>query len=469
MHVIPQSWSHLHILISVFPSVGLLLVLGVYIAGLRTNNDFVRRTCLFVFAMVGLLSIPILVSGLLSMADLSANPRFAKDAINTHLIWGMVALGVLLISGAVAGFELWRSWRARRPSGDPFHLVLGLAVIALVMTVVAAELGLEINHHELELVAAIPDISTPQAWSHAHIILNHIPTAGFAFAFFFFVTALVANNDLMKRAGLTLFVICSIVGVPTYVAGTAAMWALTQPTIPEISKAVINSHRDMALWSLVGLAFTGAAAWIELWRFRSLGRLSKLSLNLVLLFAIVTFAVMTETGHRGGLINHPEIRLASDVLPTDADAGTSMALEGVMKQMIWFVPWQTVHFFGYCLIFGTVFAIVMRVLGFWKSVSFAATHRLLLLGFLGVLMNVVSGMLMMLGDSYRYVVQDSTFAPKIALIPIGAMAVLYFSGSDKLWSLKSGENAPTTAKWIAAAVLLVWAGVIVCGRMLPYL
>jgi hypothetical protein len=140
-----------------------------------------------------------------------------------------------------------------------------------------------------------------------------------------------------------------------------------------------------------------------------------------------------------------------------------------MKQMIWFVPWQTVHFFGYCLIFGTVFAIVMRVLGFWKSVSFAATHRLLLLGFLGVLMNVVSGMLMMLGDSYRYVVQDSTFAPKIALIPIGAMAVLYFSGSDKLWSLKSGENAPTTAKWIAAAVLLVWAGVIVCGRMLPYL
>jgi uncharacterized membrane protein len=469
MHVIPQSWSHLHILISVFPSVGLLLVLGVYLAGLRTNNDFVRRTCLFVFAMLGLLSIPILVSGLLSMADLSANPRFAKDAIDTHLIWGMVALGVLLISGAVAGFELWRSWRARRPSGDPFHLVLGLAVIALVMTVVAAELGLEINHHELELVAAIPDISTPQAWSHAHIILNHIPTAGFAFALFFFVAALVANNDLMKRAGLTLFVICSIVGVPTYVAGTAAMWALTQPTIPEISKAVINSHRDMALWSLVGLAFTGAAAWIELWRYRSLGRLSKLSLNLVLLFAIVTFAVMTETGHRGGLINHPEIRLATDVLPTDADAGTSMALEAVMKQMIWFVPWQTVHFFGYCLIFGTVFAIVMRVLGFWKSVSFAATHRLLLLGFLGVLMNVVSGMLMMLGDSYRYVVQDSTFAPKIALIPIGAMAVLYFSGSDKLWSLKSGENAPTTAKWIAAAVLLVWAGVIVCGRMLPYL
>src|SRR5258705_12264688 len=144
-----------------------------------------------------------------------------------------------------------------------------------------------------------------------------------------------------------------------------------------------------------------------------------------------------------------------------------MALEGVMKQMILFVPWQTVHFFGYCLIFGAVFAVVLRVLGFWKSVSFAATHRLLVLGFLGVMMNVVSGMLMMFGDSYRYVVSDPTFAPKIAFIPIGAAAVLYFSTSNKLWNVKAGEDAPTAAKWVAAVVLLAWAGVIVCGRMLP--
>ena len=53
MHVIPQSWSHLHILISVFPSVGFVFVLGVYIAGLRTGNDFVRRICLAMFCHVG--------------------------------------------------------------------------------------------------------------------------------------------------------------------------------------------------------------------------------------------------------------------------------------------------------------------------------------------------------------------------------------------------------------------------------
>ena len=36
MHLIPQSWSHLHILVGVFPSFGLLFVLGFYIAGLVT-------------------------------------------------------------------------------------------------------------------------------------------------------------------------------------------------------------------------------------------------------------------------------------------------------------------------------------------------------------------------------------------------------------------------------------------------
>jgi uncharacterized membrane protein len=471
MHLIPQSWSHLHILISVFPTVGFLFVLGVYIAGFLTGNDFVRRVCLALFGMLALLSIPIYVSGIGSTAALSGNPRFSKDAIATHYVWGVAALAVLVIAGVLASVELWRSWRAHRVSGDPFHLVLGLATITLGLTIVADELGLEINHRELQLTASIPDVSTSQAWSHAHIILNHIPTAGIVFAIVFFIAALVANNDVLKRASLTLFVICSIFGVPTYVAGTAAMWALTQPAIPDmpISKAVINAHRDMALWTLFGLAFTGAAAWIELWRSRYRGRFSKLSLGLVLLFAFITLGIMTETGHRGGLINHPEIVLATDNLPTDANAGISTTLETVMKEMIWFAPWQTVHFFGYCLIFGAAFAVVLRVLGVWKSASFAAMHQLLVLGFVGVLLNVVSGMLMMLSDSYRYVVGDVGFAPKIVFISIGAIAVLYFSLSNRLWNVKAGENAPVAAKWVAAIALLAWVGVIVFGRLLPYL
>jgi len=75
----------------------------------------------------------------------------------------------------------------------------------------------------------------------------------------------------------------------------------------------------------------------------------------------------------------------------------------------------------------------------------------------------------MLHDIYRYVVNDYTFAPKVALIPIGAATALYFSVSDRLWSLRPGESAATAAKWVAVVLLLAWAGVIVCGRLLSYL
>jgi uncharacterized membrane protein len=468
MHVIPQSWSHLHILIGVFPPFGLLITLCFLVAGIRTRNQGTERACLAVIGLLALLSIPIYLSGDGAMAVLSKGPGFAKDAMASHYGWGLAALAVLAVTGIAAWIELWRS---RDGTGriDQRHLVLGLGVISLIVTVVAGEMGFGIDHKELASTVVIPDVSTSPLWPRAHLILNHVPTAGFVFALFFFLVALITGNDGMKRGSLVLFVICCIIGVPTYVSGTAAMWALTQPPVPGISKAVINAHRDMALWTLFGLAVTGSAAWIELWRSRYFGRFSTLSLALVLLFALVTLGIMTETGHRGGLINHPEIRTAIDVLPTDPDAGITPAVEQEISAKQWFVPWQIVHFFGFSLIFASVLAVALRVLGFWKAPSFAAVHRLLPIGFLGVIMNVFSGMLIMLADSYRYVVSDITFAPKIAFIPIGAMAVLYYSTSDRLWRVKAGESAPAAAKWVTVLVLVSWAGVIVCGRLLAYI
>jgi uncharacterized membrane protein len=299
------------------------------------------------------------------------------------------------------------------------------------------------------------------------VILNHFPTVGLVFALAFYIAALVTKNVLITRSCLVLFVICGILGVPTYVSGAASMWALTDPGVPGISKAVINVHRDMALLTLFGLAFTGVAAWIELWRFRQLRRFSSLSLYLILAFAVITLAIGAETGHLGGQINHPEIRLPTDIMPTDPKAGWTPAIELMINHVIWFVPWQTVHFFGFSLIFGTALAISLRVLGLWKSLPFSAVHRLLPLGVFGVVINVFSGMLILLADSHRYL-NATTFAPKIALITIGAIAVLYFSLSDRLWKVGAGEDAPMGAKCVAALVLISWAGVIMGGRLIGY-
>ncbi|HLH99020.1 MAG TPA: hypothetical protein VKW08_28250 [Xanthobacteraceae bacterium] len=457
MHLIPQSWAHLHILVSVFPSVGLIFALGFHVAGLQTNNTGLKRLSLLAFGVLGLLAIPTYLSGDGAMTDLASNPKFTEDLVANHYGWAWAALGALAITGLVAWVAVFRM------TDNALHLVLGLGLVTLGLMAVAGELGWEINHTEIFL----PTQRTPQIWSHVHIIINHLPTVGFVFALVFYIAALILNNVVMKRASLTLFVICAILGVPTFVTGNAAMWAVTEKPIPGITKAVINAHRDFALFSLFALAFTGVTSWLQLWRYRHLGRFSNAWLSVILVFALVTLGVLAETGHRGGQINHPEIRVAGDVLPTDPNAGLSQFVEHEINQVIWFVPWQTVHFFGFALIFGVAFAVSLRVLGFWKSVPFSAVHRILPLGVFGVVTNVFSGMLILQADSPRYL-NEITFVPKVIFITIGAIAVLYFSLSERLWQTKAGEEAPMSSKWVAALVLISWIGVIMGGRLLPY-
>jgi len=465
MHLIPQSWSHWHILVSVFPSIGLLFLLGFFVTALIANDAAMKRICLVLFAVLGLLAIPTYVSGDYSMAVLSGDAKISRGLMNSHFVWGLAALAALVITGALAIAELWRFHRFGRVSDQALRLVLLLAIVTFGLMVASGELGWEISHHELRLNPATQ--RTSQIWSHEHMILNHFPTVGLVFALAFYIIALVTKNIVMTRATLVVFVICGILGVPTYVSGAASMWALTDPGVPGISKAMINVHRDMALLTLFGLAFTGVAAWIELWRFRHLRRFSDWSLYLVLAFAVITLAVGAETGHLGGQINHPEIRLPTDVMPTDPKAGWTPAIELLINHVIWFVPWQTVHFFGFSLIFDTALAICLRVLGFWKSLPFSAVHRLLPLGVFGVVINVFSGMLILLADSHRYL-NAATFAPKIALVTIGAIAVLYFSLSERLWKVGAGQSAPIGAKCVAALVLIAWTGVITGGRLIGY-
>jgi uncharacterized membrane protein len=460
MHLIPQSWAHWHILLSVFPLVGLVFLLGYHATSIYTNNAVMQRTCLVAFVLVALLGIPIYLSGNGSADALTGNARVSQDMLDYHFGWAIAALALLGVTGVVALIALLRNWR--KPTDNALHLVFGLAIVTLLLMILVGAMGWYVNHPELQLATE----KTPQFWSHVHIILNHFPTIGFVFALAFYLVALAANNVGMKRASLVVFVICTVLGIPTFLTGNAAMWAVTEAKAPDVTQALINAHRDWALYSLFGLAFTGVTAWIALWRYRHLGRFSNLSLYLVLVFAIITLGVMAETGHRGGQINHPEIR--TEAIPTNPNAYLSPFVETEINQVIWFVPWQTVHFFGFSLIFGTALAVCLRVLGFWKSMSFAAVHRILPLGVFGVVTNVFSGMLILQADSSRYL-NNTTFAPKIAFLTIGAIAVLYFSLSERLWTVKAGEEAPMSAKWVAAVVLLSWIGVIMGGRLLAYL
>src|SRR3984885_4505999 len=458
--------SHFHLLVTVFPSVGLIFILGLYVAALVTNNEFFTRICLFVFGCLGVLALPSYITGEGSLPQLTGRSFISRYQVHEHYMWSLAAITALALAGLIAWIALWRARRAPKVPGAALITVLCLESVTLTVTAAAAWIGWDINHHEFNFPT--PADGTPTTWAHIHVILNHFPTVGFVFALLFFIIGMARDNAGMKRAGLVTFVICGILGAPTYVTGAAAMFSLTAPPVTGISKAMINAHRDWALISLFGLGATGAVAWIELWRYRYLRRFSKISLNVTLILAIVTLAVMAETGHRGGQINHPEIHVAGDILRTDPTLGWSHVIEQLINNVIWFVPWQTVHFFGYTLVFVTVLVVCLRILGLFKSIPFSAVHRLLPLGVFGVMMNVFSGMLMLMADTGRYV-NEPSFWPKMFFLPIGAIAVLYFSLSEDLWQVKAGDDATVSAKAVAVLVFASWIIVIMGGRLLPYL
>jgi hypothetical protein len=76
---------------------------------------------------------------------------------------------------------------------------------------------------------------------------------------------------------------------------------------------------------------------------------------------------------------------------------------------------------------------------------------------------------MFCADPFRYYV-NLAFRWKIFLIFLAGLNALWFwfGEHSKLLSLPDGEVAKGNAKLIAMASLLIWATVLVLGRMIPY-
>jgi len=308
----------------------------------------------------------------------------------------------------------------------------------------------------------------PSSAPHWHLLLNHFPSVGSVFAVGLLLSALYLKSEDLTQASLILFVILALLAIPTFVSGAATRWAIEANA--GISSELIAAHQDAAVLALIALLITGWLAWFSLWQHRRLARRSSWSLPAVLVMALVSLLSMAQVGGLGGDINHPEIR-AEGLATGGADGmGRAAAIEAYILDQSWAWPtMEAAHFIGMAMLFGVVVLVAIRVFGIGKSVPFPALHRLLPLGVFGFMINVITGMLFFVADSGRYTAMTNSFYPKMGLIVIGGTALLYFTMFERPWELKRDDVAPMTAKLVAAATVLMWSGVIVYGRLLPYL
>ena len=306
----------------------------------------------------------------------------------------------------------------------------------------------------------------PGSAPHWHLVLNHLPSVGTLVAVCLLAAARSVGSRDVTRASLLLFVVFSLVAIPTFVTGAAAGWAIQ--STPGISEGAVAAHQDAALLALAALLVTGWLAWFTLWRDRRRLALDGWGPPAVLASGALALVLMLWTARLGGDINHPEIR--AGVSTEGSGQGLSAAIVDWVGDRAWAFPaMETVHFLGMALLFGAVLLTAVRVLGVARTVPYAAFHRLLPLGVFGFVLNVVTGLGFFLVDSGRYSAMTYGFFPKMALIVVGGVAALYFTIFERLWELGAGDDAPMAAKAVAVVTVLIWSGVIAYGRLLPYL
>lgn len=142
-----------------------------------------------------------------------------------------------------------------------------------------------------------------------------------------------------------------------------------------------------------------------------------------------------------------------------------------MRQSLWLFPAiETIHILAFAVLVGSVAIVDLRVLGFSRTLAVTALARHALPWTVGAFVIAVPTGLLLFTAQASDLIANRAFVLKITLIMIaGANAAWFHLGPWRtVTSWDTGAAAPVPARASAALSLLIWIGVIVCGRMLAY-
>jgi len=130
----------------------------------------------------------------------------------------------------------------------------------------------------------------------------------------------------------------------------------------------------------------------------------------------------------------------------------------------------TFHAFGNAIVVGFALIIAMRLFGFFRPIRYTSLNRLFPFIWGAVVVQVLSGFSLFLTKPERYL-GDGMFQWKLFFVVAGIVLTVYFQKTLKregaAWDA-AGKVSSRGAR-IVAATALVWAAVLVVGRLTAYL
>ena len=141
----------------------------------------------------------------------------------------------------------------------------------------------------------------------------------------------------------------------------------------------------------------------------------------------------------------------------------------VLTSMIGFPLMLSLHAVGMAVSVGLLIVLNFRLLGLFDVISFSFMRRVLVLVWLGLTINFLSGAALFVPRGVEYV-RDPAFLTKIVLICLGVLLTCYLQRilMHKSEDWQAGTATPLRVRFCAAASILVWFGAIMSGRLIAY-
>jgi uncharacterized protein DUF6644 len=138
-----------------------------------------------------------------------------------------------------------------------------------------------------------------------------------------------------------------------------------------------------------------------------------------------------------------------------------------MVDSVWAYPIAlSTHAIGMSIVVGTIVIIDLRILGLAESIPLKSFEKLFVVTSFGVVLNFLSGLALFATEPARFFYHP-VFWIKIALIVAGALSVYILW--HKVKCVNDDADSSARIKLVAVFSLLLWACVIVAGRLIAYI
>lgn len=141
------------------------------------------------------------------------------------------------------------------------------------------------------------------------------------------------------------------------------------------------------------------------------------------------------------------------------------ALAQTLRNSLWLYPViETLHILGFTTLVGSIIAYDLRVVSGHGELNLPVWNRLVLpVAQAGFLLALPMGLLLFSVEATAYAANPSFRLKMILLVAALGNVLLYH------WLARGGAMRPSPGlRVLAAASLLLWVGVLVCGRMIAY-